>query len=134
MAEDIRRGIEAVTRITGRAPRYFRPPQGLRVPTLRGALAEQPSRPACVTWTVRGIDTVARSADAIVARVARGLHAGAIVVLHDGTAFGGLRSRAPTVRALPKLLGLARSRGLTCVRLDELLEREQAGARPEDPS
>jgi peptidoglycan-N-acetylglucosamine deacetylase len=132
MAEDIRRGIDAVARITGSAPRYFRPPQGIRVPMLRDALEEQSARPACVTWSVRGIDTVARSADAIVARIAHRLAPGAIVALHDGTEFGGLRSRAPTVRALPMLLGLARERGLSCVRLDDLLAppRERQSETP----
>lgn len=121
MADDIARGIDAIERITGDRPLYFRPPQGLRVPTLRDALAKLPSPPACVTWTARGMDTVARSPEAIIARLTKALVPGAILTLHDGTAFGGLKSRAPTVAALKTLLEGARERGLKCVRLDELL-------------
>lgn len=124
MAADIARGIDAVERITGDRPRFFRPPQGLRVPTLRDALGALRSPPACVTWTVRGMDSVARSADRIVARIEKGLTPGSIITLHDGTAFGGLRSRAPTVSALRELLAATEARGLRCVRLDELLGAE----------
>ncbi len=126
MATDIQRGVESIERITGERPRYFRPPQGLRVPTLRDALEQMPSPPACVTWTARGIDTVARSPDAIVARLTKWLIPGAILTLHDGAGFGGRESRAATVAALEPLLVEAKVRGLACVRLDELLD-----ARPE---
>jgi peptidoglycan/xylan/chitin deacetylase (PgdA/CDA1 family) len=124
MAADIARGIDAVEKITGVRPRFFRPPQGLRVPTLRDALAVLGSPPACVTWTVRGMDSVARSAESIVARIEKGLTPGSIITLHDGTAFGGLASRAPTVSALRELLAATEARGLRCVRLDELLGAE----------
>jgi len=123
MAADIVQGIDAVERVTGRRPSYFRPPQGLRVPTLHEALRRVPSPPLCVTWTARGIDTVASSPEPIVARLTKWLVPGAILTLHDGTAFGGRGSRAPTVAALEELLVAARDRGLACVRLDELLAK-----------
>jgi len=132
MAADIARGIDVVEKITGDRPRYFRPPQGLRVPTLRDAFARLPLPPTCVTWTVRGVDSVARSADVIIARIKRGLVPGAIITLHDGTAFGGLRSRAPTVAALKELLTETRAKKLRCARLDELLEAE-GGEASEPP-
>jgi peptidoglycan-N-acetylglucosamine deacetylase len=121
MAEDIQSGIDAIERIAGSSPRYFRPPQGLRVPTLRAALARLSTRQVCVTWTVRGFDAFSRSKDAITARVERALGPGAIVALHDGTRFGGYRDRDATVDALRVLLAVCRERGLRCVRLDEML-------------
>jgi peptidoglycan/xylan/chitin deacetylase (PgdA/CDA1 family) len=121
MADDIERGMRAITEITGQRPRFFRPPQGLRVPTLREALASLAEPPTCVTWTVRGLDTIARSPDAIVARIARRLAPGAIVALHDGTGFGGGHRRDATVDALRRLLSFARDRGLSCVTLDRML-------------
>lgn len=123
MADDITKGIDAVERITGERPVYFRPPQGLRVPTLRDALSKIASPPVCVTWTARGMDTVTRSPEKIVERLTKALVPGAILTLHDGTAFGGLRTRAATVTALRALLATARERGLACVRLDELLQK-----------
>jgi peptidoglycan/xylan/chitin deacetylase (PgdA/CDA1 family) len=122
MAADIARGIQAIERVVGTRPRYFRPPQGLRVPPLREALASLPTPPSCVTWTVRGLDTVSRSAASIAARVERGLGPGAIVALHDGSSLGGYRDRSATIEALRAVLRSCRERGLTCVRLDELLQ------------
>jgi peptidoglycan/xylan/chitin deacetylase (PgdA/CDA1 family) len=122
MAADIARGIATVERVVGTRPRYFRPPQGLRVPPLREALASLGAPVSCVTWTVRGLDTVTRSAAAIAARVERGLGPGAIVTLHDGSSLGGYRDRTATIEALRTVLRSCRERGLTCVRLDELLK------------
>jgi peptidoglycan/xylan/chitin deacetylase (PgdA/CDA1 family) len=121
MASDIARGIETIERVVGTRPCYFRPPQGLRVPPLRDALASLAAPLSCVTWTVRGLDTVSRSAVAIGARIERRLGAGAIVTLHDGSSLGGYRDRSATIEALRGLLRTCRERGLTCVRLDELL-------------
>jgi len=121
MAADITRGIETIERVVGIRPHYFRPPQGLRVPPLREALASLATPLSCVTWTVRGLDTVSRSAATIAARVERGLGAGAIVTLHDGSSLGGYRDRSATIEALRVVLRSCREQGLTCVRLDELL-------------
>jgi peptidoglycan/xylan/chitin deacetylase (PgdA/CDA1 family) len=126
MASDVQRGIDVVRKITGSAPRWFRPPQGLRVPTLRDALARVKSATSCVTWSVRGIDATSRSSDAIVARVAKGLRRGAIVTLHDGRGFGGTNDRTPTLSALEQLLPMIDARGLSCVTLDALLPEEDA--------
>jgi peptidoglycan/xylan/chitin deacetylase (PgdA/CDA1 family) len=121
MAADIARGIETIERLVGLRPRYFRPPQGLRVPTLNQALSSLSAPPWCVTWTVRGLDTVSRSPSTIVARIERRLAPGAIIALHDGSTLGGFRDRSATIEALRILLGTCRARGLSCVRLDELL-------------
>jgi peptidoglycan/xylan/chitin deacetylase (PgdA/CDA1 family) len=125
MAADIARGIDAVERVVGTRPRYFRPPQGLRVPPLREALASLATPVSCVTWTVRGLDTVTRRAASIVARVERRLGPGAIVTLHDGSSLGGYRDRTATIEALRAVLRSCRDRGLECVRLDELLRAER---------
>jgi peptidoglycan/xylan/chitin deacetylase (PgdA/CDA1 family) len=122
MADDITRGINAIAGITGERPRYFRPPQGLRVPTLRDAFLRIESPPVCVTWTVRGLDTVAHDSASIVKRIERALLPGAIVLLHDGSHFGHRRTPEHAVDALRALLTQTRTRNLKCVRLDELLE------------
>ncbi len=121
MAREIQRGIDVVKELTGKSPRFFRPPQGLRVPTLRDALGMLNSPPICVTWSARGLDTLRSSPSAIVKRLAPAIQDGAIITLHDGGGLGGSRDRAPTVLALEELLLLAKARGLRCVRLDELL-------------
>jgi peptidoglycan/xylan/chitin deacetylase (PgdA/CDA1 family) len=133
MADDLARGVETIERITGERPGYFRPPHGLRVPTLAKALVKLGARlaapaPRCVTWTVRGMDSVARTPESIIARIEPGLTGGAIVALHDGTNYGGRKSREPTVLALDILLARARAKGLACVRLDELLDHANPDA------
>ena len=118
MAAEIERGIDSIAAITGERPRAFRPPVGLRVPTLASALARLPERPTCYTWTERGLDTLGRPAQAIVDRLRPHLVPGAILTLHDGAGFGGSRDRSATVAALRELLGLLRERGLCSRRLD----------------
>ncbi len=116
---DIERGLDAVAAITGQRPRLFRPPQGLRTPPLRRALAGLSL--VCVTWSERALDAMGRDSRAIVRRLDPAVRAGAILALHDGGGFGGTLDRSPTVAALGTLLDLARARGLRCVRLEEVL-------------
>lgn len=123
MADDIERGMGALEGITGSRPAYFRPPHGLRVPTLHDALAQISPAPQCVTWTARALDTVTRSPETIVQRLTKWLIPGAILTFHDGTAFGGFRTRAGTVTALETLLAEAKHRKLACLRLDDLLSK-----------
>ena len=73
----------------------------------------------CVTWSVRGLDSRATTADAIVARIEDHLEPGAIVTLHDGTGLGGGTDREPTLAALATILTACETRGLRCVALSE---------------
>jgi len=116
--DDVQRGIDVVARITGKTPRLFRPPQGLRTPLLRDALASMKDL-VCVTWTERGLDAMGRPAQEIVARLEESVRSGAILTLHDGAGLGGTLDRSPTVEALGELLDLAKARGLACVSLAE---------------
>lgn len=125
---DVERGIAALHAVTGTPPRLFRPPQGLRTPLLRDALAAHPEL-VCVTWTERGLDAMGRAASRIVARLRPAVRAGAILTLHDGTGFGGAKDRSPTVAALRELLALARERGLRCVSLAALETSQPAPGR-----
>lgn len=119
MRAEVQRGIDAVARITGSAPRLFRPPQGLRTPLLRDALAPF-DHLVCVTWTERGLDAMGRAARSIVRRLEGSVRPGAILTLHDGAGLGGTDDRSPTVEALATLLAMARARGLRCVSLADL--------------
>lgn len=120
MRREVEDGMAAVEAITARRPRLFRPPQGLRTPLLRDALA--PLEVRCVTWTERGLDGIGRTATAIVRRLERHVRPGAILTLHDGAGLGGTLDRRPTLDALGTLLDLAERRGLRCVSLAALEE------------
>jgi peptidoglycan/xylan/chitin deacetylase (PgdA/CDA1 family) len=118
MAAEIERGIASIAAITGERPRAFRPPVGLRVPTLRAALLRLPEAVTCYTWTERGLDTFGRPAAAIVERLTPHLRAGAILTLHDGAGLGGSSDRSATVAALRELLQQMRTNQVRSRRLD----------------
>lgn len=62
--------------------RYFRAPVGLKNFFVHPALERR--RMELVGWTVRGLDTVSRDADAVAARILREVKPGAIILLHEG--------------------------------------------------
>jgi peptidoglycan/xylan/chitin deacetylase (PgdA/CDA1 family) len=99
---EIGRCQEELVRASGRQPSFFRAPAGVRSPLLESALARNGLRLA--SWTRRSFDTVSRNPAAVARRLVRGLRAGDVLLLHDGT------SRAPDGRprvilqALPLVL------------------------------
>jgi peptidoglycan-N-acetylglucosamine deacetylase len=86
----------------GHAPTLFRAPAGLRSPLLETVLARRGLTLA--SWTRRGFDTVEKNPDKIYTRLATGLSAGDILLIHDGNCAidaNGL----PVIRTvLPRLL------------------------------
>jgi peptidoglycan/xylan/chitin deacetylase (PgdA/CDA1 family) len=108
---DIAAAQDAIADATGVAPRFFRPPFGVRTPLLEPALAALGLH--CVTWSARGYDTVTRNGVRLYERLAPQIGAGAIVLLHDGTAWSSGALRAAT----PRLLHLLGERSLRSVHL-----------------
>jgi peptidoglycan/xylan/chitin deacetylase (PgdA/CDA1 family) len=119
----IKREIEDAIAVVGgilpAQPKLFRPPQGLRTPCFSSGWRKT-SGLTCVTWSVRGLDSRATTAGAIVARIEHRLEPGAIVTLHDGTGLGGGTDREPTLAALTTILTECETRGLRCVALNEV--------------
>lgn len=103
----------AIAEAASVAPAYFRAPFGIRSPLLEPALAAHGLRH--VAWTRRGFDTVGRDAAKVLARLARGLAGGDVLVLHDapGTRGGGAHALA----VLPGLLERMAALGLRSVTL-----------------
>lgn len=103
--------------ITGVQPRFFRAPAGLRNPFLEPVLHSLGLRLA--SWTVRGFDTQVKDADKVKNKLLTGLHAGAILLMHDGNA-ARTKANVPVILAvLPSLLGVANQQGLRFVTLAE---------------
>lgn len=99
----------------GVAPKFFRPPVGLSNPgTFRAARNLDLQ---VIGWTVRSLDTVIASPERIVARIARGLQPGAIILLHDGNI-----PAEKLLATVKSLLDTLRKLGYEIVRLDELLK------------
>jgi peptidoglycan-N-acetylglucosamine deacetylase len=93
--------------ITGRAPQFFRAPAGFRSPLLAPVLSALGLR--YVSWTRRGLDTVDANPRRVLARLASGLTAGDVLLLHD--------DRPRALEVLPALLDELAARGLESVTL-----------------
>lgn len=109
-AAQVDRTDQLLVTLTGRPLRCVRPPYGRYDRVVVERLATRGL--ATVLWDADPRDWSRPGVDAIVARVAAGLHPGAIIELHDG---GGDRSQ--TVAALPAILDLIAARGYRTVPL-----------------
>ena len=105
----------AIEKSAGVTPAYFRPPMGLSNPRIFQVAHRLKMQ--VIGWTVRSLDTVTADPQKIVARIARGLRPGAVILLHDGNI--PVEKLEATVKSL---LDTLRGLGYEVVRLDELLK------------
>ncbi|MGE5176911.1 MAG: polysaccharide deacetylase family protein, partial [Hyphomicrobiales bacterium] len=127
-ADTIRRELgraeRSIAAATGEAPRYFRPPQGIRSPWLSQALAADSL--VDVTWDDAPRDWNRRTPDELVRDTIAHAHPGAIILLHDGLENATGISRDPTVEALPGIIEGLRAKGYAFVTVADLLRDEPA--------
>jgi peptidoglycan/xylan/chitin deacetylase (PgdA/CDA1 family) len=116
--DELLRAARAVESATGVRPRFFRPPLGhTSISTIPGV---RRAEMIVVSWSTRGFDGIrSRTPEAVVARVARTVTDGAIVLLHDASEHDDFEPAS--VLALPELLRLLDDREWTSVGLDTLL-------------
>ena len=114
---EITRAHDLIADLTGRPPRFFRPPWGMVNLAVFPTLRRLGTR--CVLWSVQpeGLRPVAPAE--IAARVIRGIGPGAIVDLHDAEGVRGAPGRL--LEALPRMLEGLSAAGYACVPLAELL-------------
>lgn len=105
--------------ITGTPPRFFRAPAGLRNPFLAPVLQALDLR--LVSWTRRGFDTQARTAETVLKRLVHRLAGGDILLLHDGHAGRAADGRPLVLAVLPALLSHAAAAKLHSVTLPAAL-------------
>jgi len=117
IARDIAAAQHAIADVTGEEPRFFRAPAGLRNPFLDPVL--QRLELQLVSWTRRGLDTVRSDADAVLARLVRGLGPGDILLAHDGHAARTAQGVPVVVATLPALLERVASLGLVATTLPD---------------
>ncbi len=115
----------AIKKITGKKPKYFRPPRGTYDQKLRALLVEMGYK--ITLWSVSTHDWRNPGTDAIVSRATRNLKNGDIILLHDS---GGLlksegMSRQQTIDALPTIIKKIKKKKLRAVRISELLKTEK---------
>lgn len=116
IASEIDRTQDAIEKVTGVRPAYFRPPHGVRWFPLWPLLRERGM--TLVLWNSFPQEG-ASPAHEIVERALARLRPGAIILLHDGkdNLPEGRNLRPATVEALPRIIDGARRAGYTLVPL-----------------
>lgn len=126
LAGEVERAQARLADIAGQAPRFFRPPMGLRSPFLDPVLARLG---LChVSWTRRGYDAVSSEAPLVLRRLLRGLAAGDVLLLHDGGAARAQGGRAVVLEVLPPLLERLAAEGFAAVTLASGVAAEDQAA------
>jgi peptidoglycan-N-acetylglucosamine deacetylase len=118
VADDLRRGVDAVAVATGRRPVWFRPPYGL----LSGATCRAAPRLGLrtVLWTAWGRDWTATATPAsVAAEVGRGLRPGGTVLLHDSDCTSAPGAWRAALGALPRLADVFAAHGVAVGPLGE---------------
>ena len=105
----------AIYATTGIAPVFFRAPMGFRNPFLAPMVARTGLR--YISWTRRGYDTFAKSAETVLQQMQRGLAAGDILLLHDGRSIQPHNESPVILEVLPRLLEHFQTLNLKCVSL-----------------
>ena len=116
--DEIVRAQDRLATLTGRAPRFFRPPWGMVNAALFAALRR--AGLTCVFWSVQPEGLRPRAPGAQTAHVLARAHAGAIVDLHDADGVPGAPERLAA--ALPTMIDGLRERGYTLTTVGDLLE------------
>jgi peptidoglycan/xylan/chitin deacetylase (PgdA/CDA1 family) len=113
----IRQTQDVIYQITGKYPRFIRPPGGRYDQAVLQRLAENGL--AVALWTHNTKDLDVDNADAIFQDAMRDLESGSIILMHDGSDV--------TIEILPRLIEAILAKGYTFVTLSEMLDRSGIG-------
>jgi peptidoglycan-N-acetylglucosamine deacetylase len=105
---------KAIFDVTGKKPKFFRPPYGVTNPMVARAVSRR--NYTVIGWSVRSFDTVIRDPEKLFQRVSKPLRGGDIVLFHDHC--------DQTIEILPALLDHIANLGLKVVRVDELINEK----------
>ncbi|MCC9312130.1 polysaccharide deacetylase family protein [Kitasatospora sp. RB6PN24] len=109
---DVTRAKELIGAVTGRQPRWYRPPYGVLNASALYAARRNDLRP--VLWTHWGQDWTAKATpDSVLRTITRGSLAGATLLLHDSDCTSAPQAWRSTLGALPRLLERCAEQGLT---------------------
>lgn len=109
---ELRETDNLILEVTGKRPKFFRPPYGVTNPSIRRALDVTKHR--VIGWNIRSMDGISKNTDAIFNRVFKRLSPGSVVLLHD--------TRPQTAIVLERLLQAAAQKNYEVVSIERLLE------------
>jgi peptidoglycan/xylan/chitin deacetylase (PgdA/CDA1 family) len=109
----------AIEDVVGLTPKLFRPPFGGRRPSTLRIARECGLAP--VMWNVTGWDWDAHSSDAVEQKVAKQIHGGDIILLHDGSHKQLGLDRSHTVAATDRLIARYQAESFQLVTIPEML-------------
>lgn len=115
LAQDIGLCNAAIEKITGKRPRYFRPPEGVCSQSVQDIC--NANHMTIVMWSVDTRDWAHTPIDEIYQNVRRNTQNGSIILMHD---FIGKNS--PTPRALRQIIPMLLELGYEFVTVSQLLE------------
>jgi peptidoglycan/xylan/chitin deacetylase (PgdA/CDA1 family) len=113
VSAEIQQCSAVIKQITGKAPRFFRPPGG----TFDTQVTDTVDSLGYLTvlWTVNTGDFERPTAQVIEDRALRGVRNGAIFLFHDGV--------PQTIEALPEIITKLRAQGYEFVTIDEMVDQ-----------
>jgi peptidoglycan/xylan/chitin deacetylase (PgdA/CDA1 family) len=112
--EEITKTDEAIQKITGAKPRYFRPPYGVTTPKLGQALKH--TGHLAIGWKIRSLDTVnSKTSDTIWNNIKSKIEPGSILLFHD--------TKEKCLPVLEELAAFCKANDYKVVSLDTLLNQ-----------
>jgi peptidoglycan-N-acetylglucosamine deacetylase len=115
MTRDVSAAQLILSVLADNAPRYFRPPAGMRNPALDFVLRKLDL--GLVSWSRRGFDTFTRDPERVLRRLTKNLRGGDILVLHDGSSARDAEGVPVVLNVLPRLLDHLERESLLAVAL-----------------
>ena len=119
ISRELEQSHAVLSAVTGRAPRSFRAPHGLRHPFV--TFAANRLGYTVFGWTFGVFDSARPGSEEIRRRVRARLRPGAVILLHDGDGYDPSGDRRQTAEALPGILRDARDAGYDFRPLRELI-------------
>ena len=113
--KQVAEGQEAIEKVIGKKPKYFRPPFGVMTPEIASAIRKE--KCAVIGWDLRSQDGRIRTKEATIKRVKNNLKNATVLLFHD--------TNPTTPDALREIIHLCRKSGIEIVSIPE-----QSGIKP----
>jgi peptidoglycan/xylan/chitin deacetylase (PgdA/CDA1 family) len=114
MEEELSMTDDAIKEVSGRKPRFFRPPYGVTNPRLAKVVKNR--NYVSVGWSLRSLDTIIKNEKRLFNKIKKRIKPGDIILFHDHSVV--------LTDILPEILEYIRNIGLKIVRVDELIEEK----------